>query len=1119
MNISSDVCARSRTNLRPIAFAVALVMSASTHAGLIIPETPLVTGSQVPPNILFILDDSGSMGWNTMPGARVNWDLEFPYRGVLADPIRYMSANINTLWYDPTTTYTPGTKADSKSYDDLTLTTLRDDGYQSTATDASLWVTANKTLSGSNVWPVSAPALNSATLYPIFYVLNAGTSASVASNYVRYEFRNAAAPQGTTIEFRRCAVNADGGRGACTALSTSPFKTASGSNRTVAQEATNFANWFSYYRTRMLMAKTSTSIAFGELKDNYRVGFNTIGQQDVSPTFPIPVGTDGGLFKGTNRATWFSRLFDATPSGITPLIPALNRAGQYYSDGTASGPWGPESGPAQTSCRPSFTILTTDGYWNDGSSDFGNEDATAGSPIAGEGGAAYTYTPTTPYSDNWSTTLADVAMHYWKTDLRPTLKNDVPVSSKDPAFWQHMVTFGIAIGMSGSLDPATDLPALTSGAKAWPNPMDREDLHRIDDLWHATVNSRGSFVAAKNPAQFATALRTALLDISARTANVSNVSASSSSLTTSTYLYQASFRTGAANGAWAGDVAAYKLDASGNVPVSQGVAVATWKASENVPLSGARKIYFLQGANTVEFNTANLSSAQKTLLGGDDVVNYLRGDQSKEQSHGGTLRNRYAVNNKAPLGDVVDSAPVFDASTNTVYFGANDGMLHAVDAASGVERFAVVPTSLFPTLRDLSDPLYQHHFYVDGEIAIANKSLLGKSILVAALGRGGKAVFAIDVTDVTAPKILWEYTDAELGLVLGRPIVAMTNDAGTWAAIFGNGINSTSDRAQLYALKLETGALLSRIDTHAGGSNGMFGARGWDDDGNGTLDYVYAGDRRGNLWKFDLMAGAAAQWKSALGTVTAPTPMFIAKDASDNLQPITGGLTVALNPRHGSPSYGMRWVFFGTGQFLTEADSSDKSVQSWYGVIDTGAAITGARSTVLRQRTIATEDLLAAPKKRKFSKAQTNDMAGKLGWYVDLTSASNAAYGERAIATPQLLSPKILNLSTYLPDADVCQPGGTGWVNVIDPFTGGALTSDFFGNDASSIDTGIGGPGKSLLIGNGRLITGGGDQKGDGHCSQGSPNCCKTVNGISSCPVNLDLATGRISWREMVDTQ
>ena len=86
--------------------------------------------------------------------------------------------------------------------------------------------------------------------------------------------------------------------------------------------------------------------------------------------------------------------------------------------------------------------------------------------------------------------------------------------------------------------------------------------------------------------------------------------------------------------------------------------------------------------------------------------------------------------------------------------------------------------------------------------------------------------------------------------------------------------------------------------------------------------------------------------------------------------------------------------------------------------------------------------------------------------------------------------------------------------NVIDPFTGGALTTDFFGNGASSIDTGIGGPGKSLLLGSGKLITGGGGTGGNG-----GGGTCKVANGVSSCDVNLNVATGRISWREIVDTQ
>ena len=1108
--------------LRPIALALALAMAAPANAGLVIPETPLLTGSQVPPNILFILDDSGSMAWDTMPGAGGNtgrgnssWSSDLPYGSTLKGWIRYMAANVNTLWYDPTVTYTPGTKAAGGSYPDMSLTAVKDDGYQSATTHA-MWVLAstNKTLLTTTSWPDDSTAPDYPYIYPSFYVLNSGASASSNSNYKRYDFSRTA---GGTIQMQQCSVSNTGARTGCATLATSPF-----GGRTIAQEAVNFANWYSYYSTRTLMAKSSASIAFGELRENYRVGFDTIWQRN---TFDIPVGTDGGLFRNTNRSSWFSALFGATASGGTPLIPALDRAGQYYSDTSASGPWGPGTGTAQTSCRPSFTILTTDGYWNTGSSSFGNEDNTAGATITGTAGESYTYTPTTPYKDNNSTTLADVAMHYWKTDLRTDLKNDVPPSSNDPAFWQHMVTFGIAIGMAGTLDPTSDLPALTAGTKSWPNPMPTENATRIDDLWHATVNSRGSFVAAKNPTQFANALRSALLDISSRAANVSSLSANSSSLTTSSVIYQASFRTGSTSGSWSGDVAAYTLDGSGNVPVdANGKAVATWKASEQLPLASARKIYFLKSGSTVEFNTSNLTSAQQTTLGGADVINYLRGDQSKEQKNGGTLRNRYAVTNHAPLGDVIDSAPVFDTSTNTVYFGSNDGMLHGVDATTGVERFAIVPTTLFPTLSALSDPLYPHNFYVDGDIAISNKSLVGKSILVASLGRGGKAVFAVDVTDIANPKILWEYTDTELGLVLGRPLIAKTNDTGNqWAAIVGNGINSTSDNAQLYALNLISGAQIAKIDTKVGSSNGMFAPRGWDDDGNGTVDYIYAGDLKGNVWKFNFSGSSASAWATAYGSATSPTPLFVAKDALGNTQPITGGMTVALNPRRNSPSFGMKWIFFGTGQFLTESDSTDKSIQTWYGIIDSGTPITAARGTILKQRTVASEDLLSSPKTRKFSTATTNDMNNKRGWFLDFTGAapSYTAYGERAISTPQLLGPTVLNLNSYIPDSDVCQPGGSGWINVIDPFTGGALTTDFFGNGASSIDTGIGGPGKSLLLGTGKLITGGGGTGGNGGSGGPGPNppVCKIVNGVATCDVNLNLASGRISWREIVDTQ
>src|SRR5690606_7983838 len=157
-----------------------------------------------------------------------------------------------------------------------------------------------------------------------------------------------------------------------------------------------------------------------------------------------------------NRTKWYSRLHNAIGHDGTPLHGALYQAGQYFSSDAATGPYGPQTGADQLACRQNFAILTTDGYWNSWSnySSVGNTDNAAGSEITEPTtGASYTYTPGPPYADSHGGTygtLADVAMHFWKRDLRPTLRNIVPTTSANPAFWQHMVTFGLSIGLSGS---------------------------------------------------------------------------------------------------------------------------------------------------------------------------------------------------------------------------------------------------------------------------------------------------------------------------------------------------------------------------------------------------------------------------------------------------------------------------------------------------------------------------------------------------------------------------------------------------------------------------------------------------------------------------------------------
>jgi type IV pilus assembly protein PilY1 len=353
-------------------------------------------------------------------------------------------------------------------------------------------------------------------------------------------------------------------------------------------------------------------------------------------------------------------------------------------------------------------------------------------------------------------------MAFWKKDLRPGLDNNVSSSPNDPAFWQHMVTFGVSIGLQGKLSPTPQMLAnIAAGRENWPDPGadgSAETPARIDDLWHATVNSRGQFVVANNSEAFANAMRNALTTINQRRGSVSNLTANSTQLTSGTRVYQASY----VPGAWTGSLVSYPVTLAG---VS---ATPSWQAS--IPASATnRKVLTWAGASGTfsgatfptpdQLAALNQSTRPLSSVSAADNVSYLKGDRSKEQRGGGTLRNR---GESSVLGDIIDSSPVYvaDGVNQTIFVGANDGMLHAFDATTGAELFAYVPSGIdFAKLATLSDPAYTHEYFVDGPIAVSRYATTpGQNILVGTLGRGGKGVFALDVTTpggVTDKHVLW----------------------------------------------------------------------------------------------------------------------------------------------------------------------------------------------------------------------------------------------------------------------------------------------------------------------------------------------------------------------------
>jgi len=510
--------------------------------------------------------------------------------------------------------------------------------------------------------------------------------------------------------------------------------TPSGNTSALQQaELQNFANWYQYHRTRNKMAKAGASEAFGRLGKNYRVGYDTIWNRTGSlsgngsaPAYPIPYATNGGLFEGANREAFYSRLQGTVASGNTPLHGALQRAALYYR---TEDPWKDSNG-GQLTCRQNYAILTTDGYWNDGAgyAPVGNADSPTNKDVDGN---------PPQYPDSYVDTLADVAYEYWRKDLRSTMVDNVLTSAADPAHWQHMVTFGVSIGLQGTLNPNNPPPSPwnvdpTTGG---------ESAKRIDDLWHASLNGRGKFVVASDSDKFASALADALATIDSRSASGSNIASSSTKTDTTTLTFVAGFT----SGAWTGDLIASPFNAALSGVSTQ----PKWILSKTFPgvvdtgsayadanaNFAARPVLTMKGGTATLFDTAMTGASDFGVRAGmvdavtaADNIAYLKGDQSKEQGQtNGTLRKR-----AWPIGDIVDSSPAYVEDTGTVYVGANDGMLHGIDTDTGEVLFSYVPRGIdFAAMASLSATSYEHRYFVDGQIEVISQANQGhgKNIL------------------------------------------------------------------------------------------------------------------------------------------------------------------------------------------------------------------------------------------------------------------------------------------------------------------------------------------------------------------------------------------------------
>lgn len=343
-----------------------------------------------------------------------------------------------------------------------------------------------------------------------------------------------------------------------------------------------------------------------------------------------------------------------------------------------------------------------------------------------------------------------------------------------------------------------------------------------------------------------------------------------------------------------------------------------------------------------------------------------------------------------------------------IYVGGNDGMLHGFSAADGKERIAYVPRGIIGKLKDLASQDYnnKHAYFVDGSPMTGDVDTGStdtpnwRTVLVGSLGLGGKGYFVLDVTDPSttagfinanasqlvqldrtrgSSETVTDCTtltgtqktacetaveeDKDIGHITAQPVLDENNPArtaqitrlnnGRWAAVLGNGYNSTNQRPVLLIQYLDGNKELKRLATtndQAGtgnaADNGLSAPRLMDFNGDGMPDVAYAGDNLGNMWKFDLTSENEANWNVAFGgqpLFTAAGPTALNGTSRPNAQSITIAPTVRANDRtmtvgSGSSAKTVRvggvMVSFGTGRNVTKDDQNDVKVQTLYSVLD-----------------------------------------------------------------------------------------------------------------------------------------------------------------------------------------
>lgn len=670
---------------------------------------PLFLDQSVPPAISVTLDDSGSMYWSYMgPSGSNGTDFTDP--------------TYNTLYFNPNITYSPPLKADGSQMPDSDPTKAWVDGYPNNMTDtvdltddyiAIRRVLYNRWDDNVRIGFVDTQERdigNINSLYQNYHPNWWGTRAY-------YSVRNATDTGWDTVYL-------------------------------YGDDLKNFANWYSYYNSRAKLSRAAISRAFSGFGPNFKIAWQELNRNtSFSPL---------DKFENTHRNNFFNWLFKSPTSGGTPLRNAFHRAGDLFE--LNSSYWSSDFN-ANLSCQQNFHIAISDGGWNGSYSGSVIKDETPRT-LPGDSDNLYSsYTGTGEqaiYSRNESrTTLSDIAFDSWARDLNTSLANNVSRFKKDytdkngnnidfssyddewesdafvwnpkndPAYWQHLVTYNVGMGLESTRVQAyeddnfggencpqqttisDDREAVYRGLRTeacdWPT-ASNENV-RIDDVWHSSLNSRGAFFSANDPNELVAALNNVVNNILERVSRGSSSTVSSGVITDNTVGYSPAFD----SSTWSGYLIAREVNDDGTF------GDAIWDLSciltggycettgESVPKQTTRNIYTYNPLTDTKerFDTSGLSTLMKTTLAlnseqlitnlgvtVDDIIRYINGDQSLEQANSGVLRDRKTV-----LADIVHGSPYVVRGPSAGYedseWAAGTPERAAADADNGYLDFQI----------------------------------------------------------------------------------------------------------------------------------------------------------------------------------------------------------------------------------------------------------------------------------------------------------------------------------------------------------------------------------------------------------------------------------------------